>query len=78
MKAKGFLVKFTILLPVRSAWEERIPRPVSDEAIAAAVKRRKVLAGKRPRAASTTDYGGTISAGHDVVGSYFIVPDSET
>lgn len=73
----GFLVKFNNVGRNRTCWEERIERPVSNEKIVAAVKRKKLLASQHIDAESTSDYGGVIVAGIQTIGDYFIVPGSE-
>lgn len=74
---RGFLVKFNSVGRGRLNWEERIERPVTNEKIVKAVKRKKALASKAVDAESTSDYGGAIYAGDRPAGDYFIVPGSE-
>lgn len=76
-KQIGFLVKFNNVGARKLSWEQRIARPVTNEAIVSAVKKKKALMSRSVDAQSTSDYGGIIYAGDRPVGDYLIVPGSE-
>jgi hypothetical protein len=73
-----FLVRFFDVGRNKVCWEERITRPVSDQKILAAVKKKKALASKGVDIDSGgSDYTGYITAGSRAVGRFLIVPGSE-
>ncbi len=77
-KDKGFLVKFMEVGRNKVSWEERIRRPVTDDKIRAAVKKKNVLASRGVDVDSgASDYAGVVTAGSRIVGRFLIVPGSE-
>lgn len=73
--AETFLVKFRDVGRKKLSWEERIARPIDEQAIVTAVKRRKALLSRGISAPYVDDYGGFIYAGERAVGYYAIVPN---
>lgn len=72
MSATTFLVRIRC---AKSAWDERLPRPVTGVVVLRAIEKKLGLKGLSHF--ETGDYGGEVSAGPKRVASYVIVPGSE-
>lgn len=79
MMADTFLVRFSNIGARKVSWEERLPRPVDENQIVAAVRRKRVLMSQGIDAEFTgdSDYAGTIYVGGlRPVGKFLVVPGS--